>query len=51
VATSELRDVALLALVYGEAFRSRWEGPDSIATDQDICPGELSGSRWSRPSG
>ena len=42
MATSEVRDVALLALIYREAYRNRWEDLDSIATDQDVCPGELS---------
>jgi hypothetical protein len=37
-----VRDVALLALLYREAYRNRWESIDSIATDQDVCPGELS---------
>lgn len=37
-----VRNVALLALLYREAHRARWEGIDDIATDQDICPGDLS---------
>jgi hypothetical protein len=36
------RDVALLALLFREAHRNRWESIDSIAADQDVCPGELS---------
>lgn len=38
----QLRDVALLALLYREAYLNRWDSLDSIATDQDVCPGELS---------
>ena len=37
-----LRNVALLALLYRQAYLNRWESIDSIATDQDVCPGELS---------
>jgi hypothetical protein len=38
----ELRDVALLALIYREQYLARRSGLDSIADDLDTCPGEVS---------
>ena len=38
----EVREVALLALLYRENYLARRTGLDSIADDQEVCPGELS---------
>jgi len=38
----DLRDSALLALIYRHAYCNRWESIDSITADQEVCPGELS---------
>jgi hypothetical protein len=39
---TELREVALLALLYREQYLNLRTSLDSIAEDQDVCPGELS---------
>jgi hypothetical protein len=39
---TELREVALLALLYRENYIARRTGLDSIGQDQEVCPGELS---------
>jgi hypothetical protein len=38
----EVREVALLALLYRENYLAGRTELDSIATDQEVCPGELS---------
>jgi hypothetical protein len=38
----EVREVALLALLYRENYLARRTGLDSITEDAEVCPGELS---------
>lgn len=40
--TSEVRDVALLALIYREQYLARRTGLDSVGRDLETCPGEVS---------
>lgn len=38
----EVREVALLALIYRECYLNRRDSPDAIGDDLDTCPGEVS---------